>query len=118
MLTSYFMPIINPNDLADLRSANHINYTKDGLILWQSCHFVNFKFDRREFGRNDQSIVAAIKNPNTAVILEVNHSHWVVAVGKNWITGNYKIADPWFGDLSTIARYKNNITGAAYFIHN
>ncbi len=108
MLSTYFGDNLNPSQVA-----NKIKYT-NGLIIWGSCVFNHFRFDRREYGRNDANIKAALKDPNRAVILEVqNGSHWVVATGNSWL-GGYKIADPWFGDFSTTSRYKN-ITGAAYF---
>lgn len=95
-------------------AVKNIKYTPDGLILWQSCKFFKFAFERREHGRNDANIEAALKDLNRAVILQVaNASHWVVALGK--LLGVYRIADPWVGDKSTMLRYKNNITGAAYF---
>ena len=115
MLTSYFTPTINPGELADIRSPHALKFTKDGLILWQSCTFQNFHFVTRGYGRNEPMIREYLKDPNKAVILEVNHCHWVVAVGRNPITGKYKIADPWFGDYANINRYGDNITGSAYF---
>jgi len=111
MLSDYFGAFFNPDTLA----RNVKLYTSDGLIIWKNLMVANFKFERREYGRNDTEIMKALKDPNRAVILEVaNHSHWVVCIGKT-LFGNYKIADPWFGDISTMARYKNDITGAAYF---
>lgn len=89
-----------------------IQYTKDGLIIWQSCDFSTFKFERREYGRSDKNIKSALSDNNRAVILEVDNSHWVVATSS--LVTSYKIADPWFGDISTTKRYQK-ITGAAYF---
>jgi ABC-type bacteriocin/lantibiotic exporter with double-glycine peptidase domain len=111
-LSTYFGDNLNPAQVAD-----KIKYTKDGLILWQSCKFKNFEFWFREYGRKDTNIKNALADPNLAVLLEVaNGSHWVVATG-NYANKVFKIADPWFGDRSTTLRYKN-ITGAAYFKRN
>lgn len=108
-LSTYFGDNFNP-----LEGVKKIQFTKDGLILWNSCKFGHFAFERREYGRNDANIDKALKDPNGAVILNVaNGSHWVVATGHSGTL--YKIFDPWLGDASTMKRYNNNITGAAYF---
>lgn len=110
-LSTYYGDNLTPEQVCD-----KIKYTK-GLIIWNSCVFPKFKFWFREYGRNDTNIQNALADPKLTVILEVaNSSHWVVATGKS-LLGGYKIADPWFGDFSTISRYRN-ITGAAYFIHS
>lgn len=117
-LASYFGDInITPAELvgqtADIPGL--VKYTSGGLILWQSCNFKNFQFERREQGRHDDQIIKALNDPNRAVILEVAHgSHWVVCIGIN-SNKQYRIADPWLGDKAVITRYQNNITGAAYF---
>lgn len=109
-LSTYF-----GNNFDPLYAVKYLKYTNDGLILWQSCKFSKFGFERREFGRNDAEIQKALKDPARAVILNVaNGSHWVVCTGKT-IFGQYKIADPWLGDFSTMSRYGNDISGAAYF---
>lgn len=112
MLTTYFKPDRTPLDL--LRT---LQFTADGRILWGSCNFENFKFDFRGYARNDDAIQFYLKDEHRAVILEVaNGTHWVVALKKPLLGNNYKIADPFFGDISTMERYKGNITGAAYFV--
>jgi len=86
------------------------------LVLWATCKFPRFHFERREYIRNDINIKAALADPNGAVMLQVaNRSHWVVATGWDDINKVFKIADPWLGDRSDMRRYKNSITGAAYF---
>ena len=111
MLSTYFLPERDPGYMSQ-----HIQYTNQGLIIWQSCNFEQFLFDHREYGRVDANIQAAIKDPNRAVILEVaNHSHWVVAVSYNWLLRDYKIADPWTGSYTYALKSYKNITGAAYF---
>lgn len=111
MLSSYFTPTLTPDQVCQ-----HIKYTPDGLIIWQSCDFEKFKFSGRYKGRTDQAIQQALKDTNRACILEVQSSHWVVAVGKTLFGNAYKIADPWTGRYGTTNDYKNDITGFALFI--
>jgi len=109
-LSTYFKPtmIITPDKMCQ-----YLKYTSGGLIIWESCQFTNFKFEKRIYGRNDLLIKECLKDPNRAIILEVDNSHWVVSTGVN-LFGGYKIADPWFGDFATTKRYKQ-ITGSAVF---
>ena len=108
-LSTYFNDNLTPDQVVD-----KIKFTSGGLIIWSSCVFEHFEFVRREYGFNDQAIKTALfGSPDTAVILEVDHSHWVVVIGRD-IFGRYRIADPWFGDKSVVSRYKQ-VTGAAYF---
>lgn len=107
-LSTYFGDNLTPADVA-----NKIQFTSDGLILWNSCKFGHFEFERRSYALYDFDIRDALKDPDKAVILEVEHDHWVAATGIS-ILGGYNIADPWFGDFSTTRRYRQ-ITGAAFF---
>lgn len=110
-ISTYFGDNLNPGQVC-----KQIKYTAGALVLWQSCNFSHFQFERREFGRNEINIMAALADVNRAVILEVaSHSHWVVAIGYDRVNKIFRIADPWLGDKSTMKRYFNNITGAAYF---
>lgn len=110
MLSDYFGHYVSPADIAKHKEF----YTKDGLILWIKLKFEGFGFEKRLYGRNDAEIQISLKDPKKACILEVQGKHWVVCTGKD-ILGRYKIADPWFGDLSTMSRYKDEITGSAHF---
>lgn len=110
-LTTYFKPDLTPRQILE-----KCKFTPQGLIIWASCNFDNFVFERREYNRNDTQIYQAIADPNRAVILQVaNKSHWVVATGWNYWQHLFKIADPWLGDRATMKRYADNITGAAHF---
>lgn len=92
------------------------NFTREGLIFWDSCRFGHFVFSKRERFKNESEIIRAIKDPLSAVLLNVaNGSHWVVGVEVYPKNQGIKIADPWLGDWSSLARYWNDITGAAYF---
>lgn len=110
-LSTYFGDNLTPQNVNDI-----CKFTPSGLVYWASCKFGHFVFDRRAYGRNDGEIIAALKDPKRAVILQVAAaSHWVVATGWQPETKDYKIADPWLGDHSNMGRYNHDITGAAYF---
>lgn len=110
MAGSYFGETLTPANVCD-----KIKYTKDGLILWDSCTFKRFKFYFREYGRKDVNIKNALLDRDLIVLLQVaNGSHWVLATGYNSVNKVYKIADPWDGGRTTTKRY-GNITGASYF---
>lgn len=108
MLSSYFKPYNSPEWFAE-----NCKFTKDGLLYWSSCKFANFRFVNRVYHRSDRFIKQSLKHPNTAVVLELDYSHWVVAIGRSWL-GGYRIADPFYGNKSTTRRY-GRITGSAHF---
>lgn len=109
MLTDYFGSYMRPDAIAGQKDW----YTKGGLVIWSKMK-LPMKFVKRTYGRDDAEFTAALKDPKRAVMFEVQGNHWVVAMGKNW-NGSYRISDPWFGDHANIKRYKNEITGAAFF---
>ena len=95
----------------------NIFYTPEGLILWNKINFPNFHFVERFYGYDKPTIEQALADPFATVLLEVSHSHWVWALGKS-LFGGFRIADPWYGDKATTARYHNDITGGAVFRQN
>lgn len=109
MLSSYYHCYNKPGNLAKT-----LKYTKDARLYWSSCKFPNFNFVWRRYGFNkkeiDKSLLGSWK---TSVVLQVDHSHWVVAIGRS-IFGGYRIADPWTGKKSTTRKY-GQITGSAHF---
>jgi hypothetical protein len=110
-ISTYFGDNLNP-----LQISQKIQYI-NGLVVWKSCMFPHFKFEWREYGRNDKNISKALADKKRAVIIQVaSGSHWVVVIGN--VKGPYRIADPWFGDFADMNRYDNDITGAAYFKAN
>ena len=112
MLTDYFKCFVDPGAMAKER----LRFTSGGLLIWSSVNFPRMKFEKRLYSRNDAEIVKSLlRDPNRAVIFEVDYSHWVVATGKLPWTDIYTIADPWRGDRSLSTRYKR-ITGSAHFI--
>lgn len=111
-LSTYFGDNLLPNEVANIHE-----FTTDGQILWNTGNYGHMVFSRREYGRHNDRILHAIKHPDLAVILQVaNKSHWVVAINAKEGIDNLGIADPWLGDKTTMKRYNNNITGAAYFL--
>lgn len=112
MIATYFGEAITPPMLAH----NVHNYTKDGLILWKNLSFKKMKFDYRYYTDDRKVIDAALKDPNKAVILQVNNgAHWVVAMRKTLLGNDYVILDPWTGKKSTAIGQYHNITGCAVF---
>ncbi len=112
MLTDYFGCYQSPAWIA----ASKDLYTQDGLVIWAKAVFPKMAFEHREEGRNDANILSALKDPNRAVMLQVdNGQHWVVALRKTLFWNDYVVVDPWFGDKRTACGTYKNITGAAYF---
>ncbi len=110
MLTDFFGNWGTPKQIAEHKEW----FTKDGLVKWTALKLKAMDFEKRLYGRNDAEIDISLKDPNKACILEVEHHHWVVCLGKD-LFGRYRIADPWFGDKASITRYKS-ITGSSHFI--
>lgn len=113
MLSDWYGCYKSPLELA----SNANNYTKGGLVIWSHLSFDKMVFDRREYGRNDANIRAALAGKDTAAILQVNDGqHWVVAYSKRRAKkGDYIIIDPWDGKKKSLLSQYKNITGAAYF---
>lgn len=112
MLSDYFKSFSPPNEIASKKDW----YTNDGLIIWSKLDFATFKFDGRFYKRDDQTIRACLKDPNRAVILQVdNGAHWVVAISKTFFGNDYNVVDPWFGSKKTACGTYKNITGFATF---
>lgn len=111
MLSSYFKPTRTPFDI--LHAAK---FTPNGLLYWNSLKLQGFRFYKRVYSREDMFIQHHLSNPDLAVVLQVAEAtHWVVGIGKTLIGNSYRIADPLLGDRSSMARYQESITGAAYF---
>ena len=110
MLTDYFGIWGSPEQIA----GHNEWFTKDGLVTWKNLNLKAMKFEKRLYNRVDTEIMASVEDPDKAVILEVDYSHWVVCLGRN-IFGKYRIADPWDGKKKLITAY-GEITGSAHFI--
>lgn len=112
MLSDYFGCYTSPDQIA----AHKDWYTPEGLVLWIRFKFEKMKFTWRDYKRDDAKIKEALKDPNQAVILQVdNGSHWVVALSATWFGNSYMIADPWDGTKCDVIKRYKNITGAAFF---
>lgn len=95
---------------------NHFEFTDEGLLIWRTGTLPSIKWEHREYFRNDPEIGAALADANRAVMLQVNEgAHWVLGLGFDTMRERLIIADPWFGDMTDMSRYKNSITGASYF---
>ena len=112
MLSDYFGCYRSPEELA--HNAN--NYTKSGLVIWQNIIFNKMSVGWREYKRDDKKIQEYLKDPNKAVILQVdNGSHWIVALRPTILGKDYVCADPWTGKKCLAIKDYHNITGATYF---
>lgn len=112
MISDYFECYRNPAQAID----TNIKYTKDGLVIWGSINFRNFKFEKKVFGWNTKEIDESIKNPSKAVILNVNYGeHWVVALRRIPFSTHYFIVDPLDGRIKTTKGYRN-IVASSHFI--
>lgn len=126
MVGDWFGEYIAPEQLA-----SHANlYNKDGRIIWSQLNviFKHMEWVWRQYGASGPGFIsaisaatyakidAAIKDPNTAVILEVNNgSHWVVAARKTAWGNDYVVIDPLTGGKVYAKQRYHNITGAAFF---
>lgn len=113
MLSDYFGAWVRPDAIAKQKK----NYTKDGLILWNALSFSTMRFVERKYGFNEAAIMESLKDPNKAVILEVNDGqHWVVGVKKNLLGSDFTCIDPWDGKKKNLKAAYRNITGSAHFV--
>ena len=112
MLSDYFNCFKTPAEIA----INKDWYTQDGLIIWNKLNFTKMAFVERIYRRDDRTIQAALKDPNRAVILQVNNGqHWVVALRKTLFGNSYIVADPWDGTKCDVLKKYHDITGMAFF---
>lgn len=113
MLSDYFGNYHTPGEIADPHYGFQ-QYTPDGLIMWETLKISPMQFKERLHERNDAKILESIKDPKKAVILEVDHHHWVVALSKVPLLNVYRIADPWTATKRFSSAY-GQITGSAHF---
>ena len=89
-------------------------FNRRGQILWNKTQFKGMEFKWRGYGHNSAKIRDYANGKDRAVIIEVNHNHWLYVVestGKN----TFRVIDPWNGlEYATVpSNYK--ITGYALF---
>ena len=112
MIATYFGEVITPPELAH----NVANFTPDGLVDWGKIKLKTMKFDARERKLNKERIALYLKDPNKAVILNVNGgAHWVVGIRKTLLGDSYVVLDPWGGVKVDVVKKYRNVVGAAYF---
>lgn len=112
MLTDYFEGYVSPPEIAH----NAANYTPDGLVVWEKLKFPTMKFDSRERKLDKAKVALYLKDPNKAVILNVNNgAHWVVGLKKTLFGDSYVVLDPWGGVKVDANKKYRNVVGAAYF---
>lgn len=112
MLSDYFGCYRTPKELAHDAS----NYNSDGLIIWGNLGFPKMRFTVREHGHHRTNILKAMKEKNSAVILQVNNGqHWVVGLRPALIGNDYIVLDPLGGKKVSAKKKYGNVTGAAYF---
>ena len=113
MLSDYFGCYQSPDKIA----ANPNNYTKEGLIVWQNLKFEKMKFQTRlRVCPPDSTLIEILKDPNRAVIANVDDGHhWVVLVKKNVIGKDWTCVDPWSGSKCDVFKTYRNIVGVAIF---
>lgn len=113
MLSDYFQCFQTPDQIAQ----KYVQYNMDGMILWSTLTLAHMAFEARVRSRDDQAIIAALKDPNRAVILNVNNNaHWVVAIGKVPFFNDFFVVDSWDGKVKRACATYKNITGFTTFI--
>lgn len=96
MGTSYFGNYFDPGQLA----SKMLEYTIDGLILWQSVRNIGLRFIWRGYPSNFEQaeIDEALKNPKRICLLNVDGGkHWVLGINRIPFSTKYLVADPWDG---------------------
>ena len=111
MAASYWGVHLTPDEVA----RHTESFDKLGEYQWNYPNFP-FKLEKRIDGRNDAEIMKSLKDPNRAVVLQVdNKEHFVLAISRD-IFGRYRAADSWWGDIcDPIARW-HDITGSRHLI--
>lgn len=117
ILGTWFGEVIPPGELADRLEYTYGNLDdrKNGLLIWPSIGKVykRMKFKWR-FKGFDKALIdqALLKNPDTVVLLNVDHGyHWVAALGKTF--GQYKCRDPYPYPSKTRLYKASDIVGGA-----
>ena len=105
MITDFIGRYVNPGELAQL-----LDFTDSALLYWNSVTKAKLDFVYRFYYRDDVKIKKAFNDPDQFVVLKVNNNHWVWLIG---MSGGYKVADPYYGDIIYLSKRKYKITGFA-----
>lgn len=96
-------------------------FTSGGWINWTKINLPTCEFRWREAGCNMPMIKQyLIHTPSTPwdkdhfVLLEVNHQHWVLALGESY--GDIVCIDPFYGETKNVLHEYKNITAAVFFV--
>lgn len=122
MLSDYFGKYMRPDEIAVHKDwytdRNHPQ--GPSLIMWERLQIPGMKFEKRIRDRRiDAAIMESLKDPNKAVMLQVNNgAHWIVALRKTLIGNDYVCLDPWNGQKCDAIKKYHNITGSAHFVRN
>lgn len=113
MLSDYFGSYKSPAELA--QNANL--FTSDGLVIWNRLDFQNMKFVTRMYGDNEASIKESLRDPNKAVLLQVdNGQHWILPTRETYVANDYLAVDPWTAKFCAAKGDYRNVTGSAHFM--
>lgn len=105
-------------DLTPVIASKSWKFTKDGLLIWRATDFGDFQFMDRRYGEpNANELDIFVRSKDSFVILEVNHSHWVLVYSYpiTGVTKSILIVDPLGGKIKPLALTKYKITGFAIF---
>ncbi len=109
MISSKFT---HPPYLPDEGARNWV-FDLRGRIIWTRTKFRGFEFVWRAYTNNFDQIKQYANDPNKAVILHVNGSHWVAV--KEVVGEKIVIHDPWDGKEYDNLPRKYKIVGYALF---
>lgn len=109
-------PILTPAYLAGKKDL----FLKDARIIWDKLnqYLENFEYVGRFYKFDYDRVVEALKDPDQAVIIEVdNHEHWVAgnSYGRNQSGYFLKVMDPWFGELNDPLKTWHSLDGFVLF---
>ena len=90
-------------------------YTPEGLVIWRNLKFTNFTFEKRLNSRIDAAINESLKDPDKAVMVEVEGRHWLTVIGKTFWGNDWKAIDPWFGGTCNVLQRYKYISGSSHF---
>ena len=114
MLSDYFQCYQPPDAIAK----EYVQYNMDGEIFWDTLTLSHMMWEPglRLKQRDDKSIIVSLKDPNKAVILNVNNgAHWVTALSKDIFSNDYWCVDPYDGKKKLAAKTYRNIVGSSHF---
>lgn len=96
--------------------ASTLRFNGDGAVLWASVDFGKWHFVWRDYQRNDAKSNQYVERGDMACAFQtLGGRHWVLPIALSQKLGSHIILDPQDGVMKTMAAYKNEINGVAYF---